>query len=142
MSGTSDSTSDGVGAADAISASPVPLPAPQPNKHEPRVTGTLVAQWASRVGLDVMDIAPTPLQAPPNKDAFGGRRSAEQGRRSPEEAFRGGRGRRNSHQRGDGRGPAQGGGLVERPPAVMAMMEMVSQPSRVVRVLARGEKLD
>ncbi|KAF8731563.1 hypothetical protein AX14_004675 [Amanita brunnescens Koide BX004] len=33
-------------------------------------------------------------------------------------------------------------GLVERPPAVMAMMEMVSQPSKVVRVLARGEKLD
>ncbi|KAF8632073.1 hypothetical protein AX17_004931, partial [Amanita inopinata Kibby_2008] len=35
-----------------------------------------------------------------------------------------------------------GTGLVERPPAVMAMMEMVSQPSKVVRVLARGEKLD
>lgn len=36
-------------------------------------------------------------------------------------------------------------GLVERPPAVMAMMEMVSQPSskgKIVRVLARGEKLD
>ncbi|KAF8970890.1 hypothetical protein BDZ97DRAFT_1901904 [Flammula alnicola] len=33
-------------------------------------------------------------------------------------------------------------GLVERPPAVMAMMEMISQPSKVVRVLARGEKLD
>jgi len=32
--------------------------------------------------------------------------------------------------------------LVERPPAVMAMMEMVAQPSKVVRVLARGEKLD
>jgi hypothetical protein len=35
-----------------------------------------------------------------------------------------------------------GGGLVERPPAVMAMMEMVSQPQKVVRLLARGEKLD
>jgi hypothetical protein len=32
--------------------------------------------------------------------------------------------------------------MVERPPAVMAMMEMVAQPSKVVRVLARGEKLD
>jgi hypothetical protein len=31
---------------------------------------------------------------------------------------------------------------VERPPAVKAMMDVVSQPSRVVRVLARGEKLE
>lgn len=54
------------------------------------------------------------------------------------------RGRRNSHLRSNDRGqsPSTGGGLVERPPAVMAMMEMVAQPSRVVRVLARGEKLD
>ena len=35
-----------------------------------------------------------------------------------------------------------GKGLVERPPAVKAMMDVVSQPSRVVRVLARGEKLE
>ena len=32
--------------------------------------------------------------------------------------------------------------MVERPQAVMTMMEMVTQPNRVVRVLARGEKLD
>ena len=32
--------------------------------------------------------------------------------------------------------------LVERPAAVKTMMEMVAQPSRVVRVLARGEKLE
>jgi hypothetical protein len=31
---------------------------------------------------------------------------------------------------------------VERPAAVMQMMEVVSQPSKVVRVLARGEKLE
>lgn len=35
-----------------------------------------------------------------------------------------------------------GKGLVERPPAVKAMMDVVSQPSKVVRVLARGEKLE
>ena len=33
-------------------------------------------------------------------------------------------------------------GLVERPPAAMTMIGMISQPNRVVRVLARGEKLD
>ena len=52
-----------------------------------------------------------------------------------------GRGRRPSAT--DYNGPSgQKVGLVERPPAVMAMMEMVAQPSKVVRVLARGEKLD
>ena len=79
-----------------------------------------------------------------------GRRSPQTNRRSGEEE-RGKRGgRRNSHLRNGGeRGGAPPGGrpggspgLVERPPAVMAMMEMVAQPSRVVRVLARGEKLD
>ncbi|KAH6904036.1 hypothetical protein BKA70DRAFT_1512952 [Coprinopsis sp. MPI-PUGE-AT-0042] len=32
--------------------------------------------------------------------------------------------------------------LVERPPAVKVMMEMCAQPSKTVRLLARGEKLD
>jgi hypothetical protein len=40
------------------------------------------------------------------------------------------------------KGNGNGGSMVERPPAVMAMMEMVSQPQKVVRLLARGEKLD
>lgn len=92
-----------------------------------------------------------------------GRRSVEDiEQRDPRERERGGgkrgggfggsgsRGRRNSHARsnvgaGGGGGNSGGGGggaMVERPPAVMAMMEMVAQPSRVVRVLARGEKLD
>ncbi|KAI0753594.1 hypothetical protein BC629DRAFT_1296992 [Irpex lacteus] len=97
----------------AISASPVPLPAPQPNKFEPRSAGTLVCQWAIRAGIKVLAVPPT-IQS-----------------------------------QGSGGGGGGGGGhyqqskpLVERPPAVMAMMEAVSQPSRVVRVLARGEKLD
>ena len=33
-------------------------------------------------------------------------------------------------------------GWFERPPAIMAMMGMISQPNRVVRVLVCGEKLD
>lgn len=142
LSGTPEPLSDGPAPNGAISASPVPLPAPQPNKHEPRAMGTIVAQWAARAGLEVFEVAPTPLQN--SKDGYptGQRRSGEQGRRSPDDN-RNPRGRRNSNNqhRYDGRG-AGGGALVERPPAVMAMMEAVSQPSRVVRVLARGEKLD
>ncbi|KAH9850447.1 hypothetical protein C2E23DRAFT_930021 [Lenzites betulinus] len=85
-----------------------------------------------------------------------GRRSGDEERANPKTRGQGGqpgRGRRNSRGGASGVGagarpppssvPAGAGtGLVERPPAVMAMMEMVAQPSRVVRVLARGEKLD
>ena len=143
LSGTPEPLSDSAASNGTISASPVPLPAPQPNKYEPRATGTMILQWAARAGLQVLEVAPTPSQK--EGHFSGGRRSGEHGRRSPDDDrnSRGGRGRRNSyHQRPDGRGPANGPGLVERPPAVMAMMEAVSQPSRVVRVLARGEKLD
>ncbi|KAI0764260.1 hypothetical protein BD413DRAFT_483111 [Trametes elegans] len=136
------------------SASPVPLPAPQPNRYEARLSGALVARWASKAGVDVLEMSAAP---PPSQSGNGGgadaptkgRRSNE-GRRSGEEerAKRGqappGRGRRNSRSAAPGARPppTTGTGLVERPPAVMAMMEMVAQPSRVVRVLARGEKLD
>lgn len=111
-------------------ASPVPLPAPhhaQQHRHEPRATGTLVAHWARRARISVLEVSP----------------SGPDGRVSPED-------RRpphhhNHHHRGRGdHHPAKGngGGMVERPPAVKAMMDVISQPSRVVRVLARGEKLE
>ncbi|KAI0074881.1 hypothetical protein K474DRAFT_1664876 [Panus rudis PR-1116 ss-1] len=144
------------------SASPVPLPPPQLNKFEPRSSGVLIAEWAKKAGIDVFEI---PIVATGNgavgvnttqvnsgrRSGEQGRRSGDQGRRSPEDERTrrpltpSGRGRRNSHMRNfEQRGgtPPSGGGLVERPPAVMAMMEAVSQPSRVVRVLARGEKLE
>jgi hypothetical protein len=109
--------------------SPVPLPAPphsQQHRHEPRATGTLVAHWARRARLAILDVPPS---------------AGPDGRVSPEE-------RRPAHHHHRGRGdhhhPAKGngGGMVERPPAVKAMMDVISQPSKVVRVLARGEKLD
>ncbi|OSX62957.1 hypothetical protein POSPLADRAFT_1169571 [Postia placenta MAD-698-R-SB12] len=107
-----------------VSASPVPLPAPQMNRHEPRSSGALVAQWAAKARIEVLEVVPAPLGAHPE----------ERGKRGT---------RRNSRGAGPaGARPIPGGGLVERPPAVMAMMEMVAQPSRVVRVLARGEKLE
>lgn len=121
---------------DAIE-SPVPLPAPVPilvNKHEPRSSGTLVAYWAARAGMEIFDVKPSP---PANVNG----RSSEEEERPRRSYANSSRGRRPPQATGavDSSGK---GGLVERPPAVMAMMEMVAQPSKVVRVLARGEKLD
>ncbi|KAG6853502.1 hypothetical protein C0991_003776 [Blastosporella zonata] len=113
-------------------ATPVPLPAPHvhANKHEPRSSGTLVTQWAARAHLDMITVDPT---AAPADDETGARpkRGPRPSRPSDGGATKG------HHGHGHGQGA-----LVERPPAVMAMMEMVAQPSKVVRVLARGEKLD
>ncbi|EIW53008.1 uncharacterized protein TRAVEDRAFT_53425 [Trametes versicolor FP-101664 SS1] len=138
-----------------VSASPVPLPAPQPNKYESRLSGALVGRWASKAGVEVLEVTSAPPSSQsgnaPTDAPLKARRSAE-GRRSAEDERakraqshgQSGRGRRNSRGTTPGARPppATGTGLVERPPAVMAMMEMVAQPSRVVRVLARGEKLD
>ncbi|KAG6329068.1 hypothetical protein ID866_10020 [Astraeus odoratus] len=116
--------------------SPVPLPAPGPHSHkyEPRSAGLLVAHWAAKAGIELLEVDPsTPGTSPPGQS-----RNMEDDDRGKRQSFRG---RRNSHTTG-GVPPTRGTGLVERPPAVMQMMEMVAQPSRVVRVLARGEKLE
>ena len=154
-----------------ISASPVPLPAPQPNRFETRLVGALVARWAAKAGVEVLEVSSAPPQPPAAAPGAGagagaseaqppnykGRRSGEGNRRSGEEdrnrrAPTGTiRGRRNSRGAPAGRAAppppppppiSANTGLVERPQAVMTMMEMVTQPNRVVRVLARGEKLD
>ncbi|GLB43054.1 putative PIN domain containing protein [Lyophyllum shimeji] len=113
------------------SIAPVPLPSPHlhANKHEPRSSGTLVAHWAARARIEMLTIDPT---AAPAEDEAGGRtKRTSRPRRPSDGSAAGGKGH-HSHAHG-------GGALVERPPAVMAMMEMVAQPSKVVRVLARGE---
>ncbi|KAI9456042.1 hypothetical protein BJY52DRAFT_608552 [Lactarius psammicola] len=117
-----------------ISPVPLPLSAPQ-NRHEPRASGTLVAYWARRARVTVLEVPPgggggAGTGAP---DSVGGRAVSPEGRWSANHhhGHRGGRG-----------GGGGGGGMVERPPAVKAMMDVIAQPSRVVRVLARGEKLD
>ncbi len=118
------STSSQSGSAALSMESPVPLPAPNVSlsgKFEPRSTGTLVSNWASKAGIVLLDIEP----ARPDR---GG---------DEDERFKRGRGRRPSA----GEHPTKSS-LVERPQAVMKMMEMVSQPTKVIRVLARGEKLD
>jgi len=117
------------------------------NKFELRVTGTLVARWASKAGIRLLEVEPTRYGG-----GVGGVVSEDEGRGGGR--VRGGhvgKARRGSFTDGSGGGlgVAGGGGigagLVERPPAVRAMMEMVAQQpanTRVVRVLARGEKLD
>ena len=129
-------------------SSPVPLPAPNPhaNKHEPRTAGVLVHQWATRADINMIEVQPSAPNAAiiPQQQVLSPRRASSEEERPKRQ---GGRGRRNSQHVSPGPGSVVGtsgsaGGLVERPPAVMAMMEMVAQPSKVVRVLARGEKLD
>lgn len=117
-------------------SSPVPLPAPSPHVHryEPRSAGILIGHWAARAGIPTLEFEPT--AAPSTSPAqHRGAEDDERGKRPT------GRGRINSHST-TSPPPARGTGLVERPPAVMQMMEVVAQPSKVVRVLARGEKLD
>jgi hypothetical protein len=116
--------------------SPVPLPTPHVNKFEPRTTGALAAYWAARAGLNVLEVRPL------HEDAHGNRKREEPDgvarhrKNTPHQT--------NGKNRNSGPPPVlrSGKGLVERPPAVKAMMDIVSQPTRVVRVLARGEKLE
>ncbi|KAL0948002.1 hypothetical protein HGRIS_010624 [Hohenbuehelia grisea] len=110
---------------------PVPLPAPtnHANKHEPRAAGSLIVYWAKRAGIELLECKPSEGNEDEERHTHSKRGSG------------GSRGRRLS-QNGTMGGPHRSPGLVERPPAVMAMMEMVSQPSKTVRLLARGEKLD
>lgn len=151
---------------------PVPLPAPSVSKVEPRSSGTLVSYWAARAGIKMLEIDPTaPPQALNNHNSNtnpsnvryrphggGGAAKMEEEERPKRfvsnsnsnininAASRTNKGRRTSYNDAP---PTilrnSGSGLVERPPAVMAMMEMVaakSNSSRPIKVLARGEKLD
>lgn len=172
--------------ADADADSPVPLPAPyvlmHPNKYEIRAQGGLVAHWAKRAGIEVMDVSAEGVgPGGGHSAAVGGVTGAGAGAGEEEErgmkTVRGSPPRANRHGPGHGYGNGAGrhqknsqsqysGGsdrdkdvvlglkdapigkerererLVDRPAAVKKMMDMVKEPSVVVRVLARGEKLD
>ncbi|KAG6895165.1 hypothetical protein C0992_002839 [Termitomyces sp. T32_za158] len=118
---------------------PVPLPAPHVhiNKHEPRCSGHLITSWAARAHIALLSVEPS---APSDEEGHGhghGHGAKSKRRRASDAHGHGHGGKPHGHGYGGGQGA-----LVERPPAVMAMMEAVAQPSRTVRVLARGEKLD
>jgi len=122
--------------------SPVPLPAPHAhvNRNEIRSTGTIVSHWAAKAGIKMLEVPPTIANA-------GGLNQCDEEERGKRQSIQsraatGGKGRRISPQ-----GPLAAGhggkGLVERPQSVEAMhAALLMQPTRVVRVLARGEKLD
>lgn len=136
-----------------VTPSPVPLPAPHhpqhASKHEVRAAGTLVGYWAAKAGIEMLEVKPTPPSSAgvvsEDEETTGRKRGAIGSRGRGSDSVRGG-GKGESVGRGGGMkhdvGMGRGGGMVERPPAVMAMMELVSQPTKVVRLLARGEKLD
>ncbi|KAG1893360.1 uncharacterized protein F5891DRAFT_1066861 [Suillus fuscotomentosus] len=120
-------------------SSPVPLPAPSPHTHkyEPRLAGLLIRYWATRAGITLLEVesSAAPL-VPPSSNHPRNLDDDDRGKRQA------GRGRCHSHTAQGGLPVARGTGLVERPAAVMQMMEMIFQPSKVVRVLALGEKLE
>ncbi|THV02614.1 hypothetical protein K435DRAFT_716754 [Dendrothele bispora CBS 962.96] len=120
---------------------PVPLPAPShhshTNKHEPRTAGAHVAYWANKAGIKILEVKPAPpmpSHANSNSQSHSGNARSSSEDERPKRILPRNRGPNNDKLRG---------GLVERSPAVLAMMEMVQRPEhKVVRVLARGEKLD
>ncbi|KAG7087339.1 hypothetical protein E1B28_013315 [Marasmius oreades] len=120
--------------------SPVPGPSPfHANKHEPRVAGVQVAHWAAKAGLEVLKVEPTAMQPNPNNHARSSSEDEKPKRVSIKGPARRGGPPHNSRADVD----KLRGGLVERSPAVLTMMERVKRPdSKAIRVLARGEKLD
>ncbi|KAF5361426.1 hypothetical protein D9758_006125 [Tetrapyrgos nigripes] len=140
---------------DSAPMTPVPLPAPShhshqyhshTNKHEPRTTGVQVAHWAQKAGIRILEVKPTPPPSSTHPNTNSGYNASHHTRSSSEEDNRPkrimSRNRGNSNSNGNGNDKLRGG-LVERSPAVLAMMEMVQRPEhKGVRLLARGEKLD
>jgi hypothetical protein len=156
---------------DSASPVPLPAPLQTAvSKYEPRATGTLVRSWGARAGLNMAEIKPTPLPAdepernhnsnhnnerssgPSNNDrgGHGGHGNGNGGGNGGGSGRSPGRPRRTDHGHGPsssgGRGPVYNGNgngsLVERPPAVQTMMNLVNKPSGGIRLLARGEKLE
>ncbi|KAF9026603.1 hypothetical protein BDZ89DRAFT_1067431 [Hymenopellis radicata] len=87
-----------------------------------RANGALVALWAKRAGVEVLELPPTPWTG------GHGRKSSDEDRREP---------RKDVHPQQKAP-PVRRREREERQPLV----ERVPAPTKVIRVLARGEKLD
>jgi hypothetical protein len=129
---------------------------PMPTYHVARASGMLMSIWARNAGIEVLDVSPAIPGAGKTEEDKHKETEDKKARRMSDGYGRGrGRGRgaigATGTSPGGGRGIKGGGfgggvktgkpgkGLVERPATVIAMME----PGRpIVRVLARGEKLD
>ncbi|KAF7293149.1 PINc domain-containing protein [Mycena chlorophos] len=110
------------------------------SKHESRAAGALVSRWAAKAGVDILPVSPSVPnvngnnnQATANNNGVTGRpRSGTNTKRRPNSG-----GVANGNKNG-------GGGLVERPAAALALEGIVGTGGGpgVIRVLARGERLD
>lgn len=164
-------TPDGSSLPISSSPVPLPVPILQAQRHEQRAAGTLVKQWAHKAGVQVLDFPSTPLpqhmlggneaDATSMRSAAGNRshqrsRSRQGHSRGPSDDFTGrkvnirdiaglnaGISRPVKYFSPPASTSGVGEKIVERPAATMAMnASSILQPTRVIRVLARGEKLE
>jgi hypothetical protein len=114
-------------------------PSPIHSTKYERADGSLVRMWARQCKIDTLDVVPAPVATAPHPCPPGHPQSSPDKRHS-----RGGGG----GEKRDFRGSKDGGferkheprsSLVEKP---IAMAIVNDQPVKVLRVLARGEKLD
>ncbi|KAF8509865.1 hypothetical protein BU17DRAFT_98593 [Hysterangium stoloniferum] len=101
-------------------------------KYE-RADGSLVRMWARQCGIDTFDVEPTPAASvthPPSPGHSPDKRHSRGG--GEKHDFRDGKD--GGFERKNERRPS----IVEKPRAIV----IANQPNKVVRVLARGEKLD
>jgi hypothetical protein len=129
---------------------------PMPAYHVARASGVLVSIWARKAGIEVLDVSPAmPGAGKTEEEKHRETEDRKAKRMSDGHNYSRGRGRgvigATGASPGGGWGNKGGGfgggskagksgkGLVERPATVIAMMES-GRP--IVRVLARGEKLD
>jgi hypothetical protein len=105
-----------------------------PGRYE-RADGSLVRMWAQHAGMEVLEVDPTatPVALPPHHTPS----SPERRRSHPHGQER--RVLRESRESGVEREGERRPSLVEKP---IAMAIVNEQPVKVLRVLARGEKLD
>ncbi|KAF7290521.1 PINc domain-containing protein [Mycena indigotica] len=100
------------------------------SKHEPRAAGSLVSHWATRAGIKLLPV-------PPSVPNVGNIHNTVPSRPATQTKRRPGSGGSNHVTKG-------AGNLVERPAAAIALEGIVGSAGGpgVIRVLARGERLD
>ncbi|KAJ7074483.1 hypothetical protein C8F01DRAFT_25741 [Mycena amicta] len=111
------------------------------SKHEPRAAGALVSHWAARAGIATLPVAPSVpnINNANNTNGSMANNGAAADVRRPRS---GTQTKRRPGSDGGGNGAKGGGSLVERPAAAIALEGIAGGSPGVIRVLARGERLD
>lgn len=112
----------------------ISAPPPATGRAE-RANGTLVALWAKRAGVQLLELAPTPWNG--GTGGGHGRKSSDEDT-APRALFKRGGDLPRKDLRKDPVSPVRRREREERHPLV----ERIPAPTKVIRVLARGEKLD